>query len=70
MTIDTTKKSKGTPFGMSINASADSAVPWDNFDRFSVSKSGKGTLYNTIGINYQVSNLKVWKTCDGTFSPQ
>ena len=46
-----TKKLKGTPFGMSLNASVDSGVPWDNFDRFEVSKSGKGTLYNTTVIN-------------------
>ena len=49
MTIET-KKLKRT-FGMSLNTSVDSGAPWDNFDRFEVSKSGKGTLYSTIGIN-------------------
>ena len=54
MTIEVTKSLKATPFGMSLNASAATDVPWDNFDRFVETKSGKDKLHNTVGIAYQV----------------
>ena len=52
MTIEATKSVNATLLGMSLNVSA--GVAWDNFDRLVETKSGKGTLHNTVGIAYQV----------------
>ena len=45
-----------TPFEMSLNASTVTGVAWDNFDRFLETKSGKGTLHDSVGVAYQVLN--------------
>ena len=50
LTFEANKNSKQTPFGMKTTTEINTAITWDNFDRFVETKRGKGTLHETVKI--------------------
>ena len=50
LTFEANKNSKQTPFGMKTTPEINTAITLDNFDRFVETKSGKGTLHETVKI--------------------
>ena len=54
MTFEARNRCQYTPYGMELVETVGTRVAWDNYDRFVETSSGKDTLHDTVGINYQV----------------
>ena len=57
LTFEANKKSKETPFGMKTTPEFNTGIAWDNCDCFVETKSGKDTLHDTVGIEYQMRDV-------------
>ena len=54
-TFESTKNNLLTSSGMKLDPKCGTGVPWDNFDRFIETVSGKDTLHDIVGIAYQTA---------------
>ena len=57
LTFEANKGSKETPFGMKTTSEFNTGIAWDNCDCFVETKSGKDTLHDTVGIEYQMRDV-------------
>ena len=62
LTFEANKNSKQTLFGMKTTPEINTAITWDNFDRLVETKSGKGTLNETVEIAYQIRHVRMTNT--------
>ena len=53
LTYNCSNANQITPAGMSNEKSCSTGLAFDNYDRFTVTLSGKDTLHDTVGIAYQ-----------------